>query len=327
MKVSVSDLIHHPMNGEIYPYHLLMIYEFHRRSRLLQNLVINKKNQVLSGNRRLEAIRRLGWDTVEVEVVSSDAEEHLIVHFNKQRVKTCKELLNEFGVLLPYYKLGKGKRTDLTSVPENTGGRARDNIAEVMGVSSSQIGKLLFIQKTDPHYIDLLDEGIRTVSQAYLTVSRIKNQQERLSHQAKLPPTHRDDFVFHNKSSHQMEEVLDKSVDLIFTSPPYWNKRNYVDGGGLGNEKTHQEFVSNLVEHLKDCQRVLKPEGSFFLVLGDTFHNGQLLSIPHRVVLGLQEQGWILRNTIVWKKTNPKPSSSKSNLTQTYEFIFHLWVT
>ena len=291
MKVSVSDLIHHPMNGEIYSLSSIDdLMSSIEEVGLLQNLVINKKNQVLSGNRRLEAIRRLGWDTVEVEVVSSDAEEQVIVHFNKQRVKTCKELLNEFGVLLPYYELGKGKRTDLTSVPENTGGRARDNIAEVMGVSSSQIGKLLFIQKTDPHYIDLIDEGILTVSQAYLTVSRIKNQQESLSHQAKLPQPPRDDFVFHNKSYHQMDEVLDKSVDLIFTSPPYWNKRNYIDGGGLGNEKTHQEFVSNLVEHLKDCQRVLKQEGSFFLVLGDTFHNGQLLSIPHRVVLGLQEQ-------------------------------------
>ena len=52
--------------------------------------------------------------------------------------------------------------------------------------------------------------------------------------------------------------------------------------------------------------------------------NGNLLNLPHKVVIKLQDEGWILRNTIIWKKTNPKPVSSKSNLSPTYEFIFHL---
>ena len=67
-----------------------------------------------------------------------------------------------------------------------------------------------------------------------------------------------------------------------------------------------------------------KDKGSFFLNLGDTFYKGNLQNVPHRVVLKLQEQGWILRNTIIWSKTNPKPSSTKTNLTPSYEFIFHL---
>ena len=79
-----------------------------------------------------------------------------------------------------------------------------------------------------------------------------------------------------------------------------------------------------MVNHLRDCKRVLSKEGSFFLNLGDTYLDGNLQNIPHQVVIGLQEQGWILRNTIIWSKTNPKPSSSKSNLCPTYEFIFHL---
>jgi DNA modification methylase len=82
--------------------------------------------------------------------------------------------------------------------------------------------------------------------------------------------------------------------------------------------------VSNLVTHLRDCKRVLNQSGSFFLNLGDTFKDGNLLNIPHRVAIGLQDEGWTLRNTIIWAKTNPKPSSTKSNLTPTYEFIFHL---
>jgi ParB-like chromosome segregation protein Spo0J len=98
MKVIVSQLLHHPLNAEIYSLSSLddlisSIEEFG----LLQPLVINQRNEVVSGNRRLEAIRRLGWEEVEVNVVSSVAEDEpkLIVHHNKQRVKTCKELLNE----------------------------------------------------------------------------------------------------------------------------------------------------------------------------------------------------------------------------------------
>ena len=167
MKVNVSQLSHHPLNSEIYSLSSLddlisSIEEFG----LLQPLVINERNEVVSGNRRLEAIRRLGWEEVEVSLISAVAEDEpkLIVHHNKQRVKSCKELLNEVSVLLPGLEIGKGKRTDLTSVPESTGVKARDKVADIVGVSSSQIGKLLFIHKTDPHYIDLIDEGVLTVT-------------------------------------------------------------------------------------------------------------------------------------------------------------------
>ena len=116
---------------------------------------------------------------------------------------------------------------------------------------------------------------------------------------------------------------MDQSKQFL-PAPPYWNKRLYEKEGGLGNEKTSDEFVHRLIEHLGDCYRVLNKRGSFFLVLGDTFFNSNLQNVPHKVVIKLQEKGWILRNTIIWSKTNPKPSSSKTNLTPSYEFIFHL---
>ena len=125
------------------------------------------------------------------------------------------------------------------------------------------------------------------------------------------------------KSSDDMSELKDGEVQTIFTSPPYWNKRTYLEGGGLGNEPNPHQFVENLSNHLKECYRVLSERGSFFLNIGDTFFNGCLQNIPFKVSESLKEQGWILRNTIIWSKTNPKPSSSKSNLTPSYEYIFH----
>jgi len=122
-----------------------------------------------------------------------------------------------------------------------------------------------------------------------------------------------------------MTELDDKSINLIFTSPPYWNKRIYTDlDNELGGEKNPNIFVKRLSYHFDDCKRVLSNDGSMFIVIGDTYLDGNLQNVPHRLVISLQDKGWILKNTIIWKKTNPKPSSSKITLTNTYEFIFHL---
>ena len=195
-----------------------------------------------------------------------------------------------------------------------------------MGISSSQLRRLIYIHTHQSNHIELLDKGILTVNQSYLQIQReIKERESRESNSSvKTDSINKSNWRFYQKSSHDMSELKDGEVQTIFTSPPYWNKRKYSEEEGLGNEKTSKEFVINLSEHLKDCKRVLNERGSFFLNLGDTFYNKNLQNVPHRVVLKLQEQGWILRNTIIWSKTNPKPSSSKTNLTPSYEFIFHL---
>ena len=324
MKVKVSKLKPHPKNQDIYNLSSIddlteSIIEYG----LLEKIVIDKSYRVISGHRRLQAIKILEWKTVDCEVVnvSDDESVSLLIQHNKQRVKSVRELLNEAKVLMSRYKMGQGKRTDLTSVRPNKGS-ARDVVSHEIGVPSSVIGKLLFIEKEQPDYIDLIDKGIVTINQAYLQTQRITK--EVVARKPKDIQLSDDDlFTFHNKSSVSMTEIKDGEVDLIFTSPPYWSKRKYTNSPGIGNEKEPSQYVEKIVNHFKDCKRVLNKRGSFFLNLGDTFYNGNLCNIPHRVSIGLQDDGWILRNTIIWSKTNPKPSSSKTNLTPSYEFIFH----
>jgi ParB/RepB/Spo0J family partition protein len=328
MKVKVSSLTHHPKNKEIYDLSSIdELMESISEVGLLQPLTIDTRNQVISGNRRFESIKRLGWNEVEViqREVKEEEEELLLIHFNKQRIKSFKELINEYLTLDRIYRKGQGKRTDLTSVKSNRSS-SRDIISSEMGISSSQLQRLVYIHRNRPEYIELLDNGILTVNQSYLQIQR--EEKERDSRSSSINENsdskQKSNRRFYQKSSHNMSELKDGEVQTIFTSPPYWNKRTYSEEEGLGNEKISEEFVINLSEHLKDCKRVLKDRGSFFLNLGDTFYNGNLQNVPHKVVIKLQEQGWILRNTIIWSKTNPKPSSSKSNLTPSYEFIFHL---
>ncbi len=334
MFVDIKKIKPHPKNQEIYS--LSNIDDLRTSIRsvgLLEKIIIDQHFQIISGHRRYLAVCNLNWKEVEceqIEVNESDAITYLI-HHNKQRIKTCRELLNEAKVLMEEHKIGQGKRSDLilceevlTSVNLNRS-RTRDIVGDLIGISGVQITKLLFIEKHNPGLIDLIDNGLFTINQAYIQTSRDKKEQvAQLENRKTSKKTFNDNFRFFKKCSSKMNELSTDEVDCIFTSPPYWNKRKYCENGGLGNEKDSDEYVSNLVKHLNDCKRVLSDTGSFFLNLGDTFHQGNLMNIPHRVAISLQEKGWILRNTIIWAKTNPKPSSSKNNLCPTYEFIFHL---
>lgn len=122
-------------------------------------------------------------------------------------------------------------------------------------------------------------------------------------------------------------EVLEKlpqhSVDCIVTSPPYWGKREY-ESGGIGLEKTHREYVKALTEILCACKNVLKPTGSLWLNIGDSYKNKQLLGIPWRVALQMtDDHGWILRNSVVWNKIKSGMDNSQDRLGNKHEMIFH----
>ena len=331
MLFPVGSLTHHPSNSEIYTLsNIEDLVQSISEMGLLQPLIIDQSNQVISGNRRLCAIKQLGWREVEAEIVDVAEDEviALLIHHNKQRVKSARETLNEYHALVKIYGKGQGKRTDLTSGKSNRGETARDIIAKKLGLSSSQVQRLLYIDKQDSEFIGLIDDGTLTINQAYVALTKRVN----LVSTKTKPDTEnilKDERIeFYNKSSADMGELEDGSVQMVFTSPPYWQQRQYTQGqrsaDEIGMEDTPEEYVSHLVSHLEDVWRVVDPAGSFFLNLGDKFQDKNLLNLPHKVVIGLQDRGWLLRNTIVWHKKNGRPTSSKSNLQSSYEFIFHL---
>ena len=114
----------------------------------------------------------------------------------------------------------------------------------------------------------------------------------------------------------------DQAVDFCMTSPPYWNKREYTDGG-IGLEPRVEDYVKNLLDVFAQVKRVLRKEGSFWLNIGDTYRDKGLVGIPWRIALALiDEQGWILRNDVIWNKLKG-PDNSKDKLSNTHEFVFH----
>ena len=113
------------------------------------------------------------------------------------------------------------------------------------------------------------------------------------------------------------------SVDCCLTSPPYFGHRRYA-GGGLGAEGRWQDYLAALGAVTAELRRVLKPAGSLWLNLGDTYRGKRQLGIPWRVAFHLtDEQGWTLRNSVVWHKVKGGPDNSRDRLRNVHELLFH----
>jgi len=120
-----------------------------------------------------------------------------------------------------------------------------------------------------------------------------------------------------------LEKLPDDSIDCAMTSPPYWGKREYASGG-IGLEKRYQDYVRDLTAVFLQLKRVLKPSGSFWLNIGDSYHAKKLVGIPWRVAFKMtDEQGWILRNSVVWNKVKSGMDTTKDRLGNVHENVFH----
>lgn len=120
-----------------------------------------------------------------------------------------------------------------------------------------------------------------------------------------------------------MKQFPGESIDCCMTSPPYWGKREYSDQG-IGLEKNHRLYIDNLSEIFLELKRILKKSGSFWLNIGDTYEKKRLLGIPWRIALELTDnQGWILRNDVIWNKIKGGFDNTKDRLGNVYEHVFH----
>lgn len=170
----------------------------------------------------------------------------------------------------------------------------------------------------------------------------------------------------------EIKKLPDKSVYCCVTSPPYYDLRDYKTGewvGGnpdcnhegnkqsfragkkrsfsdatcihcgaimtdkqIGRESTPDEYISNLVKIFKEVKRVLKDDGTLWIIIGDSYATKNegvykpkdLIGIPWLLAFALRADGWYLRQDIVWRKTNAMPESVKDRCTKSHEYVFLL---
>ena len=120
-----------------------------------------------------------------------------------------------------------------------------------------------------------------------------------------------------------MNHIENESIDCIVTTPPYWRRR--TQGTESITATTADEFINQLLQTMSQAWRVLKPQGSLWLNMGDDTTDGFVQGIPWRIVLAMMDrQGWQLVNEVVWNKTTTSPQGSQDHLRKVHEFMFHL---
>lgn len=151
----------------------------------------------------------------------------------------------------------------------------------------------------------------------------------------------KDFALFAGSAENVLAELPDESANTLLTSPPYWSVRDYDHSDQLGLESELDDYVERLVKVFREVHRVLTPDGTAWLNIGDTYfgktitvkgkpprtgwkRNKQLSMVPFRVALALEDEGWWIRNVAVWNKTNAMPSSVTDRLTNTWEPVFLL---
>jgi len=131
------------------------------------------------------------------------------------------------------------------------------------------------------------------------------------------------DTILCGDASEVLRSLPAEAVDCVVTSPPYYRQRNYEsDSRQIGRETSPAEYVERLVGVFREVRRVLRKQGSLWLVLGDKYDRGRLLGMPWRAALALADDGWILRSDVIWHKPNAMPSSVKTRPTTDHEYVF-----
>ena len=149
----------------------------------------------------------------------------------------------------------------------------------------------------------------------------------------------------------QLRTLEAESVHTCVTSPPYYNLRDYGAAGQIGMEETPEEYIAKLVDVFREVRRVLRPDGTLWVNIGDSYatrsgpqppantrnahgHTRKeppdgykckdLMGIPWLLAFALRADGWYLRQDIIWHKTNAMPESVQDRCTKAHEYIFLL---
>lgn len=122
----------------------------------------------------------------------------------------------------------------------------------------------------------------------------------------------------------QLRTLPDGSVDCIVTSPPYYKARDYGFDGQYGWEPTAHAYVEQMVAVFAEARRVLKDTGTCWINIDESYRNKAALLVPERLIVGLQDDLWWVRNKNIWHKRNAMPEKVTDRLSHKYEHLFML---
>ena len=301
---------------------------------ILEPLVVSRDFFIISGMRRYYASKQL--DLQEIPVVFSpisqeQVDEYMVISHQQQRVKSSVQIFREIEIITKTFDLKQGRnsndplviqgrkeRGELIKLTSNsTIERLKDSkkmLSNLYKGDEQQVWKELYKMDNEGKSVLSIQKEVRkrltqsTLTKETTTVKELVTE---------------NIYKIFQANAMNLSFLEDGLVDLVFTSPPYYCLRDYETGEiQLGNEKTVEEFIENLVKVFMECSRVMKPTASMFINIMDSYKDGVLLNVPGKLKQALMDKGLMLVSEIVWVKENPVYIKGK-RLQPCYEVIFH----
>jgi len=253
-----------------------------------------------------------------------------LVAFRKAAGFTQAQLADEIGISrrrIAYYER-ETHHPPTTILPK---------LAVALGVSADEI-------------LDVDREEPKKTKRGSITYPTREETQKRALRVREVYREH-DVQIIQGDSRRALAKIPDGTFQCCITSPPYWGLRDYGYDGQIGAETDPADYIADLVSIFREVRRTLTDDGTLWLNIGDSYTSGNrkwrdtdkknparamtyrpptpeglkpkdLIGIPWRLALGLQEDGWYLRSDIIWNKPNCQPESVKDRPTRAHEYVF-----
>jgi len=170
------------------------------------------------------------------------------------------------------------------------------------------------------------------------------------------------DTILYGDCRETLKNLTNLSIQTCVTSPPYYGLRDYGgEESQIGQEQTPEDYINELVEVFRVVRDKLRDDGTLWINIGDSYYNYRpskgksypkqtvsktkqdlpdysskrnnklsnlkekdLIGIPWMLAFALRQDGWYLRQDIIWHKPNPMPESVRDRCTKSHEYIFLL---
>ncbi len=349
IQVPTSDLRPNPISEQLYG-EITSDPQFNTLKLLIEKegirepLVITESNFIISGVRRYMAAVELSIDSVPViysDVLENEVDDLMIIMHQQHRNKTAVQIFREIEYLNEQYNLKKKGRPSSKNATEQEI-KARGRKKELISSASKQTFDRL--QKAKENLLKVYDdkkkvekelnkmeqvEGLKPLAimkkSKKILADFNKEKKSTNSYSNANANSHKFKILKHDsRMEFSPEDIKDKSVSCIITSPPYaYAIRNYETGKNqIGHEKQLDDYINSLVKVFRNCKRVLMDTGSLFINIADSIQDGNLQNVPAKLAEALKKDGWIYNSNIIWLRVNPTFQDNKRPV-PSYEHILH----
>jgi|694.fasta_scaffold12860_12 DNA modification methylase len=307
---------------------------------ILEPLIINGNNQIISGVRRYFVAKMLNHiKEVPVTIIDLKKISELdVVEHNLQRVKNDVQLAYELELVRK--KLGSKQGVKLDSESKKQLDKIKSSVRNEISdstrkrvISSVKILKELHPEKDEKEIWSELSKKVDKGAKVNTILKNLETQKAKLQN-TELANQY-DDYqhecfkIIQGDALTAFKEIDDNSIDNLTTSPPYWDFRFYDQNEGkadrtpLGNEPNVDLYIDALVEIFVRYKSKMKSSSSIFINVMDKIFKGKVCEIPSKLSYKMQKQGFEYIQPLMWFKKNPQYQGNQKTHQTSCEYILH----